>query len=445
MILATWSITRVGLACVLLAASAGPVFGPPTLQNWPQWRGPLGTGVAPGGDPPVKWSETDHLRWKTALPGKGHSTPIVWGERIYLTTAIPYGDPVNPRLPRRPGEHDNNSLTHRQEFAVLAVNRRDGKLLWQQTVNKELPHETVHVSASLASASPVTDGERVFAFFGSRGLYCLDTGGKLLWKKDLGEMHTKHGHGEGSSPALHGDTLIVNWDHEEGSFLVALDRRTGKERWRVARAEDTSWATPIVVEHGGKPQVIVPGTNRLRGYDLETGTVIWECAGLSSNIVASPVFASGVVYAGSSYDTRALMAIRLEGARGDVTGTKHVLWFRRRGAPYVPSPLLYDNSLYTLQHYQGIVSRIDVRTGEDEGGPFRLEAIGNVYASPVAAAGRVYVTSRDGVTQVMTHGQAEPRTLAVNRLDDTISASAAIAGEELFLRGERFLYCIAEK
>jgi outer membrane protein assembly factor BamB len=414
-------------------------------DQWPQWRGPLGTGVGPTAKPPVTWSPNKHIRWKTVLPGKGHSTPIVWGERIFLTTAIPYGVAVKPRLPSRPGAHDNLTLTQRHKYAVLAVNRKNGKILWQQTVHDDLPHEAGHVTASLASASPVTDGERVFAHFGSRGLYCLDTEGKLLWKKNLGEMHTKHGHGEGSSPALHGDTLIVNWDHEEQSFVIALDKRTGRQLWRVARAEDTSWATPIVVEHAGKAQVIVPGTNRLRGYDLATGAVVWECGGLSSNIVASPVTAKGVVYAGSSYDIRALLAVRLEGARGDITGTRQVLWSRRRGAPYVPSPLLYGGSLYTLQHYQGLVSRVDVKTGDDQGGPFRLDAIDHVYASPVGADGRIYVTSRDGVTQVMSHGERVPRMLAVNRLDDRLNASAALAGRELFLRGERYLYCIAKE
>ena len=258
-------------------------------------------------------------------------------------------------------------------------------------------------------------------------------------------MHTKHGHGEGSSPALSGDTLVINWDQEGQSFLIALDKRTGKQLWKAPRAEDTSWATPIVVVYQGKAQVIVPGTHRLRGYDLASGAVIWECAGLSSNIVASPVAAGGVGYAGSSYDTRNVLAIRLDGAKGDITGTKQVLWSRRRGAPYVPSPLLYGQTLYTLRHYQGIVSRIDVKTGENQGDPFRLEGISEVYASPVGAAGRVYVTSRDGVTQVLSHGEQTPKMLAVNRLDDRINASAAIAGRELYLRGEKHLYCIAEK
>src|SRR5438094_12470 len=288
-------------------------------------------------------------------------------------------------------------MTQHPKFAVLAVRRKSGKILWRQTVDRGLPHEAGHVSASLASASPVTDGERVFAFFGSRGLYCLDINGKLLWKKNLGQMHTKHGHGEGSSPALHGDTLIVNWDHEDESFLVALDKRTGNQRWKVARAEDTSWATPIVVEHRGQAQVIVPGTHRLRGYDLATGAVLWECGGLSSNVVATPVTANGVVYAGSSYDTRAMLAIRLAGAKGDITGTANVVWTRHRGTPYVPSPLLYGDTLYNMQHYQGVLVRVDVKTGEDQGEFIRMPAIKSVYASPVGAAGRIYITSREGV------------------------------------------------
>ena len=432
------------IACLFTGATGGERAGTEAQDSWPQWRGPLSTGVAPNAQPPVQWSETKHIRWKTALPGKGHSTPIVWGERIILTTAIPFGENVKPRF-IRPGAHDNLALTQNHEFAVLAVSRKSGKILWQQTVHKAIPHEAGHITASLASASPVTDGEHIFAFFGSYGLYCLDMNGKLIWKKNLGEMHTKHGHGEGSSPALHGDTLIVNWDHEEQSFLIALDKRTGKQRWRVGRAEDTSWATPIVVEYKGIAQVIVPGTKRLRGYDLASGALIWECGGLSSNIVASPVAADGVVYAGSSYDTRAILAIRLDGAKGDITGTNRVVWTRRRGTPYVPSPLLYGESLYNLQHYQGVVTRLNAKTGEDEGGPFRLDAIDNVYASPVGGAGRIYVTSRDGVTQVMSHGDKTPKMLAVNRLDDNFSASAALVGREMYLRGERSLYCIAEE
>jgi len=268
--------------------------------------------------------------------------------------------------------------------------------------------------------------------------------GEPQWEKDLGEMQTKHEHGEGSSPALYGVTLVVNWDPEGQSFVAAFDKRTGRQRWRAARDEVTSWATPIVIEHAGKQQVIISGTHRVRGYDLATGALIWECAGLSANIVASPVAADGMVYAGSSYDKRALLAIRLDGAKGDITETDRVLWRRTRGTPYVPSPLLYGNSLYFLRHYQGILSRVDTTTGEDQGGPFRLGGLRDIYASPVAAADRIYITDRNGTTLVISHDD-NPSVLAQNRLDDSFSASAALVGNEIILRGEKNLYCIAEE
>jgi outer membrane protein assembly factor BamB len=429
------------LCCVL---SANGEENSDKKHHWPQWRGPLGTGVAPDADPPVEWSETENIRWKTALPGLGHSTPIVWADRIFLTTAVPFGDALPPRYSNRPGAHDNAPITHRQKFVVLAIHRRTGRILWQKTMREQLPHEGAHFTGSLASASAVTDGKHVFAFFGSYGLYCLDFGGRLQWEVDLGKMHSKHGHGEGASPALHGDTLVVNWDHEEPSFLFAFDKRTGRQRWKVARNEVTSWASPIVVEHRGKPQIIVCGTHRMRGYDLATGKVIWECGGLSANICATPVSADGMVYAGSSYDTRALLAIRLDGATGDITDTRQVAWTRTRGTPYVPSPLLYGDSLYFLSHYQGILTRVKAKTGEDRPGAFRLDGIRNVYASPVGADGRVYITDRDGATLVLRHSD-EPKPLALNQLHDRFNASAAIVGRELFLRGESHLYCIAEE
>ena len=287
---------------------------------WHQWRGPLATGVAPLADPPVEWSEDKNIRWKIELPGSGHSSPIVWGDKVFITAAVPYGGTLQPKYSDAPGAHDNLPVTHRYKYVVMAVDRRNGTILWERTVRQGLPHEMGHFTASLASNSPVTDGERVYAFFGSRGLYCFDVDGKPQWARDLGVMQTKHGHGEGSSPALHGDTLIVNWDHEGQSFAAAFDARNGKQRWKTAREEVTSWATPIVVEHAGKLQVVISGMHRVRSYDLVTGAVIWECGGLSANIVASPVAADGIVYAGSSYDKRALLAIRLDGARGDITG-----------------------------------------------------------------------------------------------------------------------------
>jgi outer membrane protein assembly factor BamB len=413
-------------------------------QHWPQWRGPLGTGVAPNADPPVEWSETKNIRWKVALPGKGHSTPVVWGQRIFLTTAIPYGEALPPKRSTAPGTHDGEAVTQRHEFAVLAIDRRDGKILWQKTVHKKLPHEGGHYTGSLASNSVVTDGEHVYAFFGSHGLHCLDMNGEIIWQRQLGEMQTKHGHGESASPVLYGDNVFINWDQDGPCFVSAFDKRTGRNIWKADRDEETSWSSPILVENDGQALLIVAGTNRIRAYNPVTGTVIWECGGLSSNIVATPVSADGMLFAGSSYEKRAFLAIRIDRARGDITDSNHIAWTRSRGTPYVPSPLLYGDALYFLTHYQGILSRVTAQTGEDNPGPIRLGGIGNIYASPVGGGGRVYVTDLDGNTIVISHND-KPKTLALNHLDDVFSASAAIVGRELFLRGKKYLYCIVDE
>lgn len=412
-------------------------------HEWWQWRGPLATGIAPDADPPVVWSENKNIRWKSALPGKGHSTPIVCGNRVFLTTAIPYGDALPPRKSTAPGTHDGEAVTQRHEFVVLAVDRRDGRLLWQKTVYKALPHEGGHYTGSLASNSMVTDGVHVYAFFGSHGLHCLDLDGNVKWQQQFGQMQTKHGHGESASPVLYRDHVFINWDQDGPCFVAAFDKRTGRQVWKMDRNEETSWSSPIIVENEGQAMLIVAGTNRIRAYQPESGKVIWECGGLSSNIVATPVSANGMLYAGSSYEKRAFLGIRLDRARGDITESGHIAWSRSRGTPYVPSPLLYGDSIYFLTHYQGILSRVDAATGEDRPGPIRLGGIGNIYASPVGGGGRVYVTDLDGKTIVVSH-EDRPRVLSLNQLDDVFSASAAIVGKELFLRGKSFLYCITE-
>ena len=357
-------------------------------HHWPQWRGPLSTGRAPHADPPVTWSEEKNIRWKVELAGKGHSTPAIWGDRIFVTMAIPFGDSVQATSSGEPGAHTEALVTRRHKFVVMAINRGNGDILWTKTVHQAVPHAGGHVTASLASQSPITDGKHIFAFFGSYGLYCLSLEGDLIWEKDLGRIHSLHGHGEGSSPALHENTLIVNWDHEGPSFLAAFEKRSGRELWRVDREPASSWTSPIVVTQNDAAQVIVSGSKRVCGYDLRTGTLIWQCHGLSTeNVVASPVAGHGMVFVGSTYDHRAILAIRLEGATGDVTKTSQVAWQRHRGAPYVPSPLLYGDFLYVLQHSQGIISRIDSHTGEAAPEMLRLPGIRNVFASPVGAAG----------------------------------------------------------
>ncbi|MCA9211513.1 MAG: PQQ-binding-like beta-propeller repeat protein, partial [Planctomycetales bacterium] len=415
------------------------------IANWHQWRGPLGTGEAPDADPPSVWKfaagESQNITWKVKIPGKGHSTPIVSGDLIFVATAVPVGEEFAPRYSSAPGAHDNAPVTQAHEFVVVAVDRSTGTIRWKKTVNSTIPHEGAHISASLASGSPISDGERVYAFFGSHGLYCLNFDGDVLWSKSFGPMSSKHGHGEGSSPAIHGKSIVVNWDHEKQSFITSLDSKTGEENWRQNRDEVTSWSSPLIYEHAGVHQVIVPGTRRIRSYDLRNGRLIWECGGLSANVVATPVAADGMVYVASSYDTRKMMGIRLEGARGDITDTDQVVWSRRQRTPYVPSPLLYKGTLYFLRHYQGIMSRVEAKSGEERFAPFRLGPIRNVYSSPIAAQDRIYVSDLDGITVVFSHGEI-PRLIAVNTVGEPICASLVAVGKELYIRGETHLFRI---
>ena len=437
------------LAALLMPVASAEVTSQHSTTNqaryWSQWRGPQANGVAPFATPPVRWSETNNLRWKISLPGKGHASPIVCGDLVFILTAVPVGAAQPPVLDSAPGVHDSLPVTHRHQWVIEAIQRRDGAVRWTKTLREDWPHEGGHVTGSLASNSPVTDGEHLYVFLGSRGLHCLALNGTLLWSKDLGRMHTLHSHGEGSSPVIHGDTLLVCWDHEGDSFLYAFDKRTGAPRWKVARDEKTSWSTPLVVEFEGKAQVIVSATKRVRGYDLETGAQLWECAGLTDNVVSSPVATgNGLVITGNSYYQQAMLAIRLSGAKGDLTSTDRVAWRLNRSTPYVSSPLIYGDTLYFVRHNQNILNRLDPETGSPRGLPIRLEGINDfIFSSPVGAAGRLYVTARDGATVVLRHNR-ENEILAVNRLEDSFSASPALVDGELYLRGERFLYCLAE-
>lgn len=409
---------------------------------WAHWRGPTGTGVSQTADPPLHWDETSNIRWKTAIPGQGHSTPVLWENSLFLTTALAHGEKLPVRHEHADGAHDNMEPAQSVKFVALAVNRQDGRIIWQRTLCDEQPHEGSHNTGSWASHSPVADGEHLFVSFGSRGLFCLDHQGRTLWERDLGDMQTYHEHGEGSSPALHGDRLVVNWDHQGQSFVTALDKKTGRTLWRQDREEITSWSTPLIVEHRGKAQVIVAATGAVRSYDLATGEPLWSCRGLSRNVCASPVAADGCVYVTNNYDGSAMMAIRLDGARGDITDSDAVLWTLERYAPYVPSPLLYGSRLYFINAMHPYLSCVDAKTGKFIWESQRLPDVRMIFASPVGAAGRLYVTSRNGITLVIKNNDPF-EILATNPLSDSFSASPILAGQALYLRGERFLYCIA--
>ncbi|MFQ5788975.1 MAG: PQQ-binding-like beta-propeller repeat protein [Acidobacteriota bacterium] len=438
-------------ACFLCISTLAFGAEPPkeAERYWPQWRGPHATGVSPHGSPPVEWNEEKNVQWKVRIPGRGKSTPVIWGDRLYLTTAIPTDKSVSPDSVAQPRGHGGfhhpavSPATRYYQFVILAIDRATGKTVWQRTVREDLPHEGTHEYGTFASMSAITDGERVYAFFGSRGLYCFDTEGKLLWEKDLGDMIIRLGFGEGASPVLHEDKIVVSWDHEGESFILALNRETGEELWRTERNEITSWATPLVVEHDGGAQVVTSATRRVRSYDLATGKLIWESAGMTLNTIPSPVAADGMVYVTSGFRGNALLAIRLSAARGDITDSDAIVWKHDRDTPYVPSPLLYEDTLYFIKRNSNVLSALDAKTGQQY---FRrrLEGLNNVFASPVGADGRVYVTSREGTTAVIKSGH-QPEVLATNTLDDGFDASMAIADSEIYLRGGQYLYRISEE
>jgi len=404
---------------------------------WPHWRGPQATGVSPTGAPPMKWDENKNVRWKTVLPGKGHATPIIWGDTIFVTTAIP-----TDREIENPEKGGAISPTHFLKFELMALDRETGSILWQRTAREQGPHEGTHATATWASNSPVTDGNYVYAHFGSFGLYCYDMNGNLVWEKDLGDMSVRLTFGEGSSPVLHGDKIVILWDHQGQSFIVALNKKTGEELWKVDRDEETSWSSPIVVEHGGRTQVITSATNRTRSYDLETGNLIWDTSGVTLNAIPSPVASEDLVFVMSGFRGNILQAIRFGSAKGDITDSKNIAWEHDRDTPYVPSPLLYGNILYFLKSNSGVLSCFDATTGKSHYGPKRLEGLEGVYASPVGADNRVYLPAQNGTTLVIERGP-EFKILAQNSLPDAFDASPAIVGKELYLRGHKALYCIA--
>ena len=426
----SWRLTAaVGVG---LALSAG--LAAQNRTGWPTWRGPHNTGVSPTATPPIEWSESKNVRWKVEIPGRGSASPIVWQDRVYVLTAVPAGADLASSHAASKG---------RNRYVVMALDRKTGKTVWERTAREEEPHEGTHNQfGTYASSSAVTDGEVLIASFESRGIYAYDLAGKKLWEVDLGDKQMRNEFGEGTTPALHKDTVVVVWDHQGESFIVALDRKTGKERWRTNRDEIDSWATPLVVEANGSAQVITSGMKRVRSYDLETGKVVWEMAGLTMNPIPSPVYAEGTVYLMSGFRGNSLKAVRLADAKGDITGTPAVVWTFERDTPYVPSPLLYDNTLYFLKGNTGVLSVFDAKSGKPHYQLQRIDGVPNVFASPVGADGRVYILGQDGGTAVIKHGPTY-EVLATNRLDDKFDASPALVDNELYLRGYRYLYCVA--
>ena len=527
------------LVAITLVLAAGDMA---SAQDWPSWRGPNDDGVT-GGDAPVTWSDEEHVKWKVPIVGRGLSSPVVWGNQVFVTTAAridasgavvpepagnrpgfpgggrgwwgPRGDDADDadRERRReewrrrreewqrqgnntdPGQarggddpereqrreewrrrreewrqragdgadwdefreewrrlhgddgasgwgggwwgrrRDEQQVAHR--FLLLSIDKRTGTVQWQRTATEATPHEGFFpFYGSFASNSPVTDGEHVFAYFGSRGLYCYDLAGNLIWSKDLGDMNKVVQFGEGTPVVLHKDRVFVKWDHEGESFIVALDKETGHELWRADREQRTSWSPPIVVDHEGQKQVVVAGSRRVHSYDYETGDVIWEIAGIGRSQIPAPVRDGARVYVMGGL----LMAIQL-GNRGDLTDTDAVAWSERRAISHTVSPALFDNQLYVLND-RGILTNFDATTGELNYRQ-RLPGPSRFISSPVGANGKLYLSTENGRVFVLKMGPTY-ELLATNTLKDAVfMATPAIADGEIFLRSHDTLYCIS--
>jgi outer membrane protein assembly factor BamB len=411
-----------------------------TAADWLQWRGPLNTGMAVG-DAPLRWSDSTNIKWKASIPGRAHSTPLIVGDRLFLTTAIPTGRGAVTDSGRagRAGGGADGGLEHR--FDVMALDRATGKTVWQRTAITATPHEGYHrVYGSFASNSPVTDGKRLYAFFGSRGLYTYDLNGSLLWSKDFQiKMRMDLAFGEGTAVTLHDDRLLLHFDHLDGGFLVMLDPASGREIWRVPRTERFNWAAPFVATHNGRRQIIVNGLT-VRAYEFETGKLIWEAAGLGENSIPQPVQHGDLVYAMSGHTVRMIMAIRL-GRTGNLTGTDAIAWSTPRGAPYTPSPLLHENRLYVVTD-SGLFSNFNATTGVPLYQQVRLPKPYNFKASPVGANGKIYLATEEGDVVVVRMGD-NFEVLATNTLSDqSFIASPVIVDGDIYLRSRTHLFRI---
>jgi outer membrane protein assembly factor BamB len=434
--------------CVAIANTAIAADTPQnTENNWPHWRGPNANGFAPKADPPTKWDAKTNIAWKAELPGKGSATPIIWGDRVFVLTAIKTDRKAKPEeLPKPDPRFKVNTEppTHFYKFVVLCYHRDTGKKLWEKVAAEMVPHEGIHNTHSYAAGSPTTDGTRLYVSFGSFGTYCYDFEGELKWSRtDLGRMNTRLGWGEAVTPVAHGNSLLLNFDQEADSKLYCLDTANGKTRWVAKRDEKTTWSTPLVVDHAGKMQVVTNGHTRIRSYDLANGEIVWESAGMTVNPIPSPLQFGNSIVCVSGYRGAAALSIPLS-SKGDLGENGKVNWRYAAGTPYVPSPVLVGDNLYFTQTNESLLTILNAKTGKPILEKERLPQAKSFYASPIAVPGRVYFVDRSGTTIIVKSGEALD-IIAVNKLDDAIDASPVAVGKQLFLRGEKFLYCIAEK
>ena len=445
------SVIRCTTVALIVGLAIHPVTGgtPPngSTSNWPQWRGPSSQGISTDKGLPTEWSGTRNVQWKTPIPGRGHSSPIVWGKYIFLTTSIEGPVVAEPKpfkhiFGKEEFKHpDWAGSDHTYTLKVLCVEAGTGKILWEKSAYEGSVFDHRHKKNTYASPTAATDGQYVFAFFGSEGLYCYDFKGNQVWKLSLGGV-PQLGMGPGASPVLFENLVIVTCDQDigEGSFIVALDKKTGKEVWRVPRKTRATWATPVLIRTAKRIELVVSGAETVISYEPATGKEIWRCEGVVSHAIPSPVTDGDLIYLSAGSQAKKALAVRL-GQSGDLTNTPNVVWKYAKGTAYVPSPILFGEYLYLMTD-SGLLTCIEAKTGEVkyEGG--RVPVPTKFTASPVAFDGKILLTSEDGDTFVVKAGPAH-EILRTNSLGEAIYASPAIAGGKLFIRGEKNLYCIS--
>lgn len=409
--------------------------------HWPRWRGPHGDGVAPGAAA-REWSDDKGVRWKVELPGRGVSSPIVWGDALFLTTAVPT---ERAEAPAEEGRSSSSGPPEEQSFELHCLDRHSGATRWKAVARVATPHEGYHKSyGSFASASPITDGERVYVSFGSQGLFAYDFAGKLLWSHDPKlKLAMRNSFGEGLAPVLAGDVLVQVADQEQGSCVFALDTTTGEELWRVARDEPSTWATPLVTEVAGVTQVVTAGTTHTRAYAPATGKLLWQAGGVGVNAIPAVVRAGDLVLVMSGYKEARILALELDAkpsASGDLAPDA-VAWSATKGCAYTASPVLHDGLYYTVTD-RGLISCFDAATGEPHYLEERLPKGSTLKSSPIAAGEFLYVPTEAGEVHLIQLGP-KYEVAGTNTLSEQVFVSSpAWAEGDLFLRSLTHLICI---
>jgi outer membrane protein assembly factor BamB len=417
--------------------------------NWPQFHGPS-AGVAEDSVVPAAWSTTENVAWTVDIPGRGWSSPIVWGNRIFVTSAIGASDAEKPKKGLYFGGDRDKPSDKTHLWMVYCIDFNSGKILWERLAHQAAPRRSLHIKNSYASETPVTDGERVFVYFGNIGLFCYDMDGKELWTKKFGSFKTRYNWGTAASPVLYKDWLFIVNDNDEQSFAVALGKMKGTQMWRVERDEKSNWATPYIWENEKRTELITCGTGKIRSYDLE-GNLLWELGGMSNIVIPTPFAKHGLLYVSSGYvndKKRPIFAIR-PGAHGDITleegqsSNEFIAWRQEQGGPYNPSPIVYGDYLYVL-YDRGTLSCYDARTGGEVYSRQKIAPDARAFtSSPIANNGRIFCLSEDGDTFVIQAGP-EFKVLGRNKLDEMCMATPAALRGSLLIRTMSKLYRIGE-